>query len=244
MQIVTQSLIDQLIIRYEIGVSEIKKMDNMVEITHLLSILCIDFGICACSLRLFGIEIKDDEWVLNGNTKGGTYWYGTPITAKTKNGVLRRLKYRINRMKSYTGSIKMEISQRKYIDTDFYEWSDITIMLGSPLTKLHRLRYEIVQKTHITKALPPCAGDIFLTKNAFDDLNRVAKNINKNITDILFDVVMIYKPKGNPLKMNSLLGVSIKSSSEWEGDIQRLYFEISEVGENKKEFDDILLFSK
>ncbi len=131
--------------------------------------------------------------------------------------------------------LKMEmeiINKCEYFDSNDCVWVDLTAMFaGSPLTKLRRLRYEIANKkikdgTKIRPQLPPCSGNIFLTKNAFDDMDMAAKNMGReSIINAYFDIMVTCKPKGDlPLRTDVLKRISIKSINRY-GDIWRLYFE-------------------
>ena len=122
-----------------------------------------------------------------------------------------------------------------------YAWADVSVaFLGRPVTGIRAVEYKVTRQQEalyaagmeprsIQKGRKEYSGTITLLQSEFIALNRAAKMAfpgNGDVTDIEFDIIVSYVPKGGLLTTDRILNVSIGEipNSLKEGD---LYQEIA-----------------
>ncbi|HXS38335.1 MAG TPA: hypothetical protein VN721_16655 [Flavipsychrobacter sp.] len=111
------------------------------------------------------------------------------------------------------------------------EWSDMAITLaGAPLGKIRSVQYTVEQdKAHlygagdepisIQSGNRKYTGTIKVLKGAFDDINAAAiEAAGRDLLDLEFDIVVVYKAKGNrPLQTDTLVRCQVSSyNRNWD----------------------------
>ncbi len=111
-----------------------------------------------------------------------------------------------------------------FFSTKECEWSDVTVQIaGATVTKLRGISYKAMKDKELLHAAgdSPISiqsgnrtyeGNIKVLKGALDDMNRAAIAAGgKDVLDLAFDVVIVYKPKGSRvLQTDVLVNVEIK----------------------------------
>ena len=101
------------------------------------------------------------------------------------------------------------MSAISFFDSKECEWADMTLSVsGAPVTKVRGVKYGVkTEKKHLFAAgddpvsiqsgnREP-SGTIKVLKSAIDAINAAAVTAGgRDITDLVFDVVIFYKPKG------------------------------------------------
>lgn len=110
-----------------------------------------------------------------------------------------------------------------FFDSKDVEWNDLTVLVGgSRLTKLRGVKYGVkTTKTHLyAEGDDPISiqsgnrepqGTIKVLKGAIDAMNEAAvKAGGRDITDLVFDIVIVWKPQGTrPLQTDKLVGCQV-----------------------------------
>lgn len=111
------------------------------------------------------------------------------------------------------------------------EWADMSVLFaGAPLVKVRQISYKVSkEKSHLHAAGDKpigiqsgnrtYEGQIKVLKGALDNMELAAKAAGgEDILDMVFDIVVTYRPKGNrPLQTDTLIGVEIKDVEKgWE----------------------------
>jgi hypothetical protein len=123
------------------------------------------------------------------------------------------------------------MSAINFFDSKECEWADMTIFVsGSPLTKIRGLKYGVkTEKKHLFAAgddpisvqsgnREP-AGSFKVLKSAADAINLAAVAAGgRDITDLVFDIIVYYKPKGiRPPQTDTLVGCEVSAfDKSWE----------------------------
>ncbi len=118
-----------------------------------------------------------------------------------------------------------------FFDSKECEWADMTISVsGAQLTKIRGLKYGVkTEKKHlyaggddpvsIQSGNRRPAGTLHVLKSAIDAMNAAAVTAGgRDITDLVFDVVVYYKAKGvRPPQTDVLVGCEVSNYDKgWE----------------------------
>ncbi|GAA4465221.1 hypothetical protein GCM10023093_17000 [Nemorincola caseinilytica] len=107
------------------------------------------------------------------------------------------------------------------------EWADMDVMVGNaPLTKIRAISYKASKSKELLHGAGDMPigiqsgnrtyeGEIKVLKGALDAMNRAAVALKgKDILDLVFDIVITYKPHATRvLQTDVLVGVQVK---DWE----------------------------
>ena len=117
------------------------------------------------------------------------------------------------------------MSAISFFDSKECEWADMTLSVsGAPVTKVRGVKYGVkTEKKHLFAAgddpvsiqsgnREP-SGTIKVLKSAIDAINAAAVTAGgRDITDLVFDVVIFYKPKGaRPPQTDTLVGCEVSN---------------------------------
>lgn len=127
-----------------------------------------------------------------------------------------------------------------FFDSKECEWADMTVTFaGAPIAKVTGIKYGVKQnKEHlyaagnkpisIQSSKKEFTGEIKMLKGALDAINTAAVAVGgDDITDLAFDLVIFYKPKGaRPPQTDTVIGVQISDYMKgW--DTQSTHMEIT-----------------
>jgi hypothetical protein len=123
------------------------------------------------------------------------------------------------------------MSSISFFDSKECEWADMTLSVsGSPLTKIKGVKYGVkTEKKHLFAAGDdPVSiqsgnrqptGTLRVLKSAIDAMNSAAVTAGgRDITDLVFDVVVYYKPRGTrPPQTDVLVNCEVSGYEKgWE----------------------------
>jgi len=157
------------------------------------------------------------------------YWVAKPIKFKFSNHQIFKLpnypNHQIFKFSNFHILKLPPMSAISFFDSKECEWADMTISVsGSPLTKIRALKYGVkTKKEHLYAAGDdPISiqsgnreptGSFKVLKSAIDAMNEAALAAGgRDITDLVFDIVVFYKPAGaRPPQTDTLVGCEVSA---------------------------------